>query len=228
MQILAALAVLGVLALHAWILVQVRGQQRRLGGRLDGLALRLTSPAADSAARERDKMLNALAGEAAPPFGLAILGGGRVTLDALLAPAKPVLLVFAEPRCGPCYELLPDIGGWQRVYGDRLTVALVSAGSPESNLAMTAEYGISPVLLQVEREVVEAYGLPQAPAAVLVQPDGRVSAGPRYGTNAIRKLVADTLGLALPEKPKPEVQAVGVGVAPAIRRPDLAGNVVDL
>lgn len=226
---LAASIIGSVLILHAWIVVQVRGQQARLGTRLDGIAHQLTSRAADSAAREHDTLHNTLAGKVAPPFDLSVLGGGRVTRDALLARAKPLLLIFAETRCGPCYELLPDIGGWQRVYGGRLTIALVSNGTPESNLAMTAEYGISPVLLQAEREVVEAYGLTQFPAAVLVQPDGQVSAGPRYGTNAIRKLVAETLGLVLPEAPRQEVQAVGVGqAAPAIRRPDLDGNVVDL
>jgi thiol-disulfide isomerase/thioredoxin len=76
---------------------------------------------------------------------------------------------------------------------------------------------------------VAAYGLAQAPAAVLIHPDGRVAAGPRYGARAIRQLVADTLGLALPEAPNREIQTVGVGdKAPSIRRPDLAGNVVDV
>lgn len=225
---LTSLVALGALALHGWVLLQVRGQQGRMGGRLDDLALRLTSRA-DLAARDDGKAVGIPANGAAPPFDLAVLGGGRVTLDALLARAKPLLLIFAEPRCGPCYDILPDIGGWQRVYGDRLTIVLVSTGAPESNLAMTAEYGIAPVLLQAEREVQEAFGLFQAPAAVLVQPDGRVSGGPRYGANAVRRLVAETLGLALPEAPRREIQAVGIGqAAPAIRRPDLAGNVVDL
>jgi thiol-disulfide isomerase/thioredoxin len=183
----------------------------------------------DAATQEHDRLFNALAGERAPGFNLAVLGEGRVTLDTLLAPAKPLLLVFTDPRCGPCYELLPDIGGWQRVYGDRLTIALISSGAPESNLAMTGEYGIRSVLLQASDEVVLAYGLVQAPAAVLIQPDGRVLAGPRYGANAVRKLVADTLGLVLPEAPRREIKAVGTGqAAPPIRRPDLAGNVIDL
>lgn len=228
---LAALAAITALTLQGWVIVQMRGQQVRIEERLDALAMRLASRAADAAARERGTVLNTSTsvGDFAPHFDLTVLGGGRVTLDALLNRAKPLLLVFAEPRCGPCYELLPDLGGWQRVYGDRLTVALVSSGIQESNLAMTAEYGINLVLLQAEREVQEAYGLFQAPAAVLVTPDGRLSGGPSYGSRAIRSLVADALGLALPEAPRREIQAVGVGqVAPALRRPDLTGNVLDL
>jgi thiol-disulfide isomerase/thioredoxin len=172
---------------------------------------------------------DALAGELAPGFALADIGGRNVTLEALLAPGKPLLLVFAEPRCGPCYELLPDLGGWQRVYGDRLSIALISSGEARTNLAMTADYGIRSVLLQREREAETAYGLAMAPAAILVQPDGRIGAGPRYGTRAIRRLVAETLGLAVPPDPVRDTRIAELGESvPPFRLPDLAGNVVDL
>ena len=170
-----------------------------------------------------------LAGQTAPSFTLVDLDGRSVTLASLLAPGKPLLLVFTDPRCATCHEFLPDIGGWQRVYGDRLAIALVSTGEPATNRAMTAEYGIQPVLLQRELEVIETYGLLQAPAAVLIQPDGRIAAGPRYGTQPIRQLVADSLGLVVPPPPVLHVQVVGRGEpAPPIRRPDLEGNIVDL
>lgn len=226
-ELIVAVGVLLVLTLLGWIVMQVRAQQHRLGARLDELAVRLSNrPAVD---RERSKVLDALKGERAPGFSLPTIGGERVTLDALLAPAKPLLLVFVEPRCGPCYELLPDIGGWQRVYGDQLAIELISAGDARTNLAMTAEYGIRQVILQHEMELVMAYDLAQAPAAVLIQPDGRISDGPRYGTRAVRQLVADALGLALPAGPDHNFLVSGPGdEAPALRLPDLDGNVVDL
>jgi thiol-disulfide isomerase/thioredoxin len=235
MLILAFLTIVGAaaLALYAWLLAHLGAQQYRMWGRLDALTARLWTTAADQTLvivdQEREAALNALAGKVAPAFDLAELGGGRLTLEALLAPAKPLLLVFTHPRCSPCYELLPDLGGWQRVYGDRLTIALVSAGEAKTNIAMTAEYGIRPVLLQEDQEVVEAFDLFQAPAAVVIQPDGRVSAGPRYGAIAIRRLVADTLGLVMPEAPGRDVQVAGIGkAAPRLRRPDLQGQVVEI
>ena len=235
LYLFAAVAAIA-LAVHVWLLVHLRAQQDRMGDRLDALSTRIWARAAekvDQAPEAVDQSyeaaLNALAGKAAPDFALPELGGARVTLNALLAPAKPLLLVFTDPRCGPCYELLPDLGGWQRVYGDRLTIALVSAGEPRTNIAMTAEYGIRPVLLQDEREVGEDYGLIQAPAAVVIQPDGQVSAGPRYGAKAIRQLVADTLGLEMPQAPSHDVQVAGIGrAAPPLRRPDLDGQVVEI
>lgn len=194
----------------------------------DGLTRRLAGAAPVEPNAEAEGETD-LAGQSALPFTLVDLEGQSVTLVALLAPAKPLLLVFTDPRCATCHEFLPDIGGWQRVYGDRIAIALVSTGEPATNRAMTAEYGIQPVLLQRELEVIEAYGLLQAPSAVLIQPDGQIAAGPRYGPQPIRQLVADTLGLVVPPAPVLEIQAVSRGEpAPQIRRPDLEGNIVDL
>lgn len=204
------------------------GAPNRLQAWFDGLTRRLAGAAPVEPNAEAEGETD-LAGQSAPPFTLVDLEGQSFTLASLLAPAKPLLLVFTDPRCATCHEFLPDIGGWQRVYGDRLAIALVSTGEPATNRAMTAEYGIQPVLLQRELEVIEAYGLLQAPAAVLIQPDGRIAAGPRYGTQSIRQLVADTLGLVVPPPPVLEIQAVSRGdPAPRVRRPDVEGNVVDL
>lgn len=236
MMILALVGgAVGLLALAAgcWLLVHLRGQQERLEERLDRLTGQAAAPATlangHAAVMEPARAFTATAGEAAPAFDLALPGGGRAGLGTLLARGKPLMLIFTHPRCGPCYELLPDIGGWQRVYGDKLTIALVSAGTPETNLAMTAEYGIEPVLLQREQEVADVYGIAQMPAALLIDPDGRIAAGASYGVRAIRQLVADALGLALPEAPAAEAKPVRKGEPlPPLRRPDLHGNVINL
>src|SRR5687767_11825577 len=175
--IAAAIIALAVLATGTGLLALAWSQQRRLGARIETLGTTLAVSRAPT--DHRSALLDALKGERAPGIALPGLDGEGVTLDALLAPGKPLMIVFTEPRCGPCYEILPDLGGWQRVYGDQLSIALVSSGEPEINRTMTSPYGIAPVLRQHDAEVVTAYGLVQAPAAVLIQPDGRISAGPR-------------------------------------------------
>lgn len=224
---LLAAGVLAVLAVQGWLLLQAKGQQMRLSARLDLLGRRLVEhPVAASAPPSQ---FDVLMEKRVPDVALSVLGGGGTSINALLARGKPLLLVVTDPRCGPCYELLPDVAGWQRVYGDRLSIALISTGDPWINRSMTAEYGIHPVLLQRERELIEAYNLVQAPAAVLIAPDGRLEGEARYGTWAIRQLVADALGLVMPSPPVIESRAVGVGQAvPSLRRPDLDGNVIDL
>jgi thiol-disulfide isomerase/thioredoxin len=213
-----ALVVLMAIALQGWLILQLRGQTTRLQARLD-LVTRRAASAIPSP------------GTPAPAFDLPTLDDTRASLERLLAGGKPLMLHFTAPRCGPCYELLPDIGGWQRLYGDRLTIAVVSGGTPEANRAMTAEYGIAPgsVLVQEDREIADAYAARMAPAAVVIRPDGRLSGEPVYGARAVRQLVADTLGLAMPEAPARTVQTVGVGEqVPALRRPDLDANPFDL
>ena len=46
---------------------------------------------------------------------LVMIGSdGFITLEALRSTGRSVLLLFADPHCGPCTVLLPDVGRWQR------------------------------------------------------------------------------------------------------------------
>jgi thiol-disulfide isomerase/thioredoxin len=65
-------------------------------------------------------------GATAPTFALEDLQGETLTLDCLQQAGKPVMLLFTNPRCGPCNALLPEVGRWQEEYASRLSVAPVS------------------------------------------------------------------------------------------------------
>lgn len=203
------------LGVQAWALVHLREQRGRIDARLDDLTRR-------AAARRTSPQPNVV---------LHTLEGAAVRIADLARAGKPVVAIVTDPRCGPCYELLPDIGGWERLYGDRLTFALISGGTMAQNRAMTAEYGIQTVLLQEDTSFVEAFGLVQAPAALLFGSDGSLSGAPAYGAMGVRGLVAGALGLALPERlgePAGPSQPVAAGApAPHFRRPDLDGNVIE-
>jgi peroxiredoxin len=168
---------------------------------------------------------------AIPEFAVRNLKGDVVTRSDLISSPKPVVMIFTDPQCGPCYEILPAIGGWQRVYGDRLATVVVSGGSADTNQAMIAEYGIRPgsVLLQTEYELFRAFGLEMAPAALVIGPDGRRVGEVVLGADVVRQLVADTLGLRLRTEDVAPVVSVGRGDrAPRFRRPDLDGRIVDI
>jgi thiol-disulfide isomerase/thioredoxin len=164
----------------------------------------------------------------APDFRLHSLAGTDVSLRELLAPGLPVMLHFTAPACGPCYELLPDIGGWQRHYHDRLTSVIVTNGTAQHNLLITDEYGItrSLVLMQEDREVFDAFGMRQLPSAIVIDPSGEIQSEPSYGVLAVRQLMAQTLGLTLPEPPPPpQITRAQVGErAPVFERLDLQGE----
>ncbi len=191
---------------------------------MDALSRRLATPRAATVVPSPIAM-----GEVAPAFEVVALDGTPVTLRSLLDPVRPLMLVFINPTCDSCKESLHDISGWQRMYRDRLAIVVISTGDVEANHALTALHGIEPVLLQREREVVTAYGLLMAPGAVVVQPDGRIGQGPGYGPDAIRKMVGDTLGMAVPPGPAGALPPATRGdQAPRIDRPDLDGRLIDL
>ena len=113
-------------------------------------------------------------GHEAPAFALPDLRSERVTLAGLLERGKPVLLLFMSPGCVPCKTLMPRVHDWQRTLSERLTVAVLSIGTPEQN-AVFDEHGLDDVLLQQQMEVAELFGVTGTPSAVVVSRDGKIA-----------------------------------------------------
>jgi hypothetical protein len=117
-------------------------------------------------------------GDRAPVFTLTSAEGRAETLVGLLSRGRPVLLVFADPGCGPCLALAPDIARWQD--DARLTVAVVSTLPFD---------GLRDVLLDVDRRVSGRFGISATPSAVMISQAGVIEAGPVAGAAAVESLV---------------------------------------
>ena len=139
-------------------------------------------------------------GTQAPDFSLDAASGGSVALGGLLSPGLPVLLVFADPECGPCHALMPKVAAWQHTLANELTVAVVSRSTHEENLAVAREHGLANVMVQDDREVSDSYGVWATPSALLIGADGRIEHPPIAGAEAIEGLI-DTLA---PDERQPE------------------------
>ena len=158
--IIVGAAIMALLVAEGWFLVQLLRQQGRLLVRFDAVEARLLTNGmapAPGAVAASQQAAGLPVGTPAPPFALSGLYGETLTLGALLAFQKPVLLIFSDPGCGPCTALLPDIGRWQREYAPTFTVALISRGTPETNRTKVAVHGVTHVLLQQDRELAQAY-----------------------------------------------------------------------
>jgi peroxiredoxin/uncharacterized membrane protein YphA (DoxX/SURF4 family) len=193
--IMGGVLVLGLLATQWWFLLHLTKQNGRLLVRLEALELdRGGGSAAASQNGSFDRPAAGLpVGAKAPSFSLQGLYGETLTLDALQAPGKPVMLLFTDPNCGPCSALLPDIGRWQEEHANELSISLISRGTPEENRAKGSEHGLRSVLLQEDREVSEAYQSRGTPSAVLVQPDGTIASPVAGGSEAIGTLVTQAV-----------------------------------
>lgn len=129
------------------------------------------------------------AGTEAPAFELPSVAGGTVALADLLASEHPLLLVFAEPGCGPCRALMPDVAVWQRDLADRLTVAVIEGGDLSGASRVARRNRLSVVLAGGEEGVARAYAAHATPSAVLIDADGTVAAPLARGSDAIHALV---------------------------------------
>jgi peroxiredoxin len=130
----------------------------------------------------------------APDFELPAYAGGTISLRQLLAPGKPLLLVFTNPNCSPCVALFAEIKDWQQAHSDRLTIALISFGTVKENFVNVARNGLGTVLLQQKREVAESYGGVLTPTAVIVSREGRIASKLAAGAEEIRELLGTIVG----------------------------------
>jgi thiol-disulfide isomerase/thioredoxin len=252
--LLVGVLVLFLLAGQWWFLLHLLRQNGRLLVRLEAVEATLTeggsvAPSQNGTARHQAEGLPA--GSTAPEFGLSGLHGESLTLEALRASGKPVMVLFTDPGCGPCNAMLPDVGRWQEEHAQKLTLALVSRGEVEENKTKAQEHGLSNVVLQKDWEVSESYEVGGTPSAVLISPDGKIASPVAGGEEGIRGLLSYAVGEGpqLPMRPHqhqiegqpcpncgkvhaaaptmPAARQIGEP-APEVKLPDLQGRKVEL
>jgi methylamine dehydrogenase accessory protein MauD len=236
------IVVLALLAAQWLFLFGLLRQNGRLLARLEAVEERLAAAGLAPAPSENGARQAAglPVGEPAPGFGLMDLHGEEVALDRLRARGKPVVLLFTDPSCGPCAELLPEVRSWQQEYAEKLTVSIVGRGSVEENSAEVSEHGVENVLLQEDWEVADAYEVDATPSAVVISPEGTIGSSLARGPAEVRELVAravegraqlpllqSTGGHTAHEHAEPAGPKVGEP-APELRLQDLAGKDVSL
>lgn len=190
--VLLAVAVTAA-ALLAWTVPPIRRRIEQAGRAL----LRVAAPEADGAETASSHPIAAAApvgglpvGAPAPAFALNTLDGHAESLDSLLAAGRPVLLAFVDPRCERCTELLPELAAWQRQGDAPYTVALLTRHSLAENHEKAGGYGLAHVLLQEEREMMDAYHVNATPSMVAVLPDGTIASPLARWAAEMRALVA--------------------------------------
>jgi peroxiredoxin len=198
LSLIGGLIVLGLLGAQWWFLLALLRQNGRLLVRLGAVEERLAAAglAPPVASQNGGQSATGLpVGTPAPAFRLQDLRGEDVTLDFLRAAGKPVVLIFTDPDCAPCSELLPQIARWQLEYAEKLTISLVSQESTEENRVKVAKHGVHNILLQEDWEVAEAYHVQGTPSAVVVSPEGTIDSLLGEGPDRVEALIAHAVGV---------------------------------
>jgi peroxiredoxin len=123
-------------------------------------------------------------GEVAPEVKLPDLQGNAVELEHFRG--EQTLLLFWNPGCGFCQQMLPDIKQWEANQPEGAPKLLfVSAGTQEANREMGLA---STVVLDQQFAVGRAFGASGTPSAVLVDAEGKIASGVAVGAPAVLEL----------------------------------------
>jgi thiol-disulfide isomerase/thioredoxin/uncharacterized membrane protein YphA (DoxX/SURF4 family) len=189
--LIVLIALVAVIAFQGWLLLQVMKQQGTMLTRIETLETQ-----AGIGEAPQQPLVGLPEGEDAPDFALSDIFTGRiVTLRDLLPDddsRKPVVLTFSSPNCGPCKAMIPDYIEWTKRYGPKVTMAMITQGTLEENLAKFAEFDEKPlVLLQQDMEVALAYKVRGTPSAVAIRFDGSIHGEMAQGEGDIKILLTD-------------------------------------
>ena len=123
-------------------------------------------------------------GEPAPELVLPDLSGKSVDLADFRG--EKTLVLFWNPSCGFCQQMLPDLKAWEANRPERASKLLVvSAGTEEANQAMSLD---SPVVLDQNFGVGREFGASGTPSAVLVDAEGNIASEVAVGAPKVLDL----------------------------------------
>jgi peroxiredoxin/uncharacterized membrane protein YphA (DoxX/SURF4 family) len=123
-------------------------------------------------------------GEQAPEVKLPDLESNTVELSDFRG--KETLVLFWNPGCGFCQQMLPDLKEWEATSPeDAPRLVVVSAGSEDANKQMGLA---SPVLLDQNFATGRAFGASGTPSGVLIDAQGKVASEVAVGSPAVMEL----------------------------------------
>jgi peroxiredoxin len=195
-----ASACLAILA-GSWLCWQLLRQNGRLLLRLEELEKRLDSIELGEPAQPAGLPI----GSPAPEFDLPDLTGCTRTRTEFRG--KSVLLIFFNPECGFCRELVPRLAalpphptslplGSEEVGGSAdkglSHLLIISTGDVEANRQLFKEHQLNcPVLLQKELEVADAYQTSGTPSGYLINPEGKIASRLAIGAEALLEIARE-------------------------------------
>jgi peroxiredoxin len=142
-----------------------------------------------SLARSRLNRTGLKAGAVAPEFRLPFIGGGELALADLRG--RRVLLVFSDPKCGPCDELAPRLQELHRTRPD-LLVVMISRRDAQATRTKAEALGLMfPIVMQRQWEVSLQYGMFATPIGYLIDERGIVVKDVAVGIEPILALAAE-------------------------------------
>jgi peroxiredoxin len=144
-------------------------------------------------------------GRPAPEFVLADTTGRSVALRDLNG--TRVLLLFWNPGCGFCAQMLDDLRAWETsALPEAPQLVVISTGTATENKEMGLR---APVLADPSNTLAPTFGVNGTPMAVMIDTEGRVASEPAAGADTLCSRWAETSSPSQPTaKPNTESRRV--------------------
>ena len=124
-------------------------------------------------------------GEKAPPLMYPDLEGHMFSLAELRG--TPTVLLFWNPGCGFCQQMLPDVQAWEkRAVKTAPKLLVISAGSVEDNRQLGLK---SRIVVDQHFSAGRAFGVGGTPSGLLLDSDGRLVSKLAVGRHQILETV---------------------------------------
>lgn len=160
------------------------GYDGKIGSSVAGGAEAIRSLIAHLAKPQAPVPITKRVGEFAPEVKLSDLEGDTVELKDFRG--EKTLMLFWNPECGFCQQMLPDLREWEAApQKDAPKLLVISAGTKEANEAMGLG---STVTLDPSFAAGRAFGVGGTPSAVLVDEEGRIASEVAVGAPAVLEL----------------------------------------
>ena len=178
-----------VAGLGWWLGYKLFVQKGRLLLRIEALEERLAQLTGDSPTGD-GSWRGLPVGSVVLDFALPTLAGPTMTLSQWQG--RRVLLIFFDPGCGYCRQMLPDLARLEPDPDDGRPVPLVvSTGDPEENRRLMDSHGVRcPVLLQERNEVAQLCQVYGTPMGYLIDEQGVIASPLAVGALAILELAS--------------------------------------
>jgi peroxiredoxin len=184
---------LGVAGLGGWFGYQLLVQNGRLLVRLEAVERRLEELTGRPV--DDEELPSGLpVGSVAHDFALPSLSGDTVTLSEWRG--QRVLLIFFDPGCKFCLQMLPDLARLDpRPDHDRPIPLIVSTGAADENRSLMERRGVRvSVLLQEGDEVATMYRVEGTPMGYLIDEQGRTASPLAVGAQDVLHLANSPKG----------------------------------
>ncbi|MGG1397286.1 redoxin domain-containing protein [Bacillus salipaludis] len=126
-------------------------------------------------------------GTTAPDFCLPLVFGGEQCLKQYRG--QKILLVFSDPQCGPCNQLLPKLELFHRLVPSA-QILVISRGDEVANRRKVLDSGLTmPVVLQRQWEISRLYGMFATPIGYMINEQGIIHSEVGIGIDAVLALL---------------------------------------